>query len=158
MSGDAPSPRSPRAQLSQAPSWVLLGFVIGAVFVFLLRRQYLVEEMQREPAAAVAEASASGGSSPDSPTAARAGEPTAAAFDAVWRAWGHHAVWLDDTTQVALWNAQTGDYSDAFEVVRRGDEFYFRPLPGLTRPMVERGLGLGVPLQFTGPPVVSRRP
>jgi hypothetical protein len=114
--------------------------------------------MQREPAAAVAEASASGGSSPDSPTAARAGEPTAAAFDAVWRAWGHHAVWLDDTTQVALWNAQTGDYSDAFEVVRRGDEFYFRPLPGLTRPMVERGLGLGAPLQFTGPPVVSRRP
>jgi hypothetical protein len=128
------------------------------VFVFLLRRQYLVEEMQREPAAAVAEASASGGSSPDSPTAARAGEPTAAAFDAVWRAWGHHAVWLDDTTQVALWNAQTGDYSDAFEVVRRVDEFYFRPLPGLTRPMVERGLGLGAPLQFTGPPVVSRRP
>ena len=158
MSGDAPSPRSPRAQLSQAPSWVLLGFVIGAVFVFLLRRQYLVEEMQREPAAAVAETSAPGGSGPDSPTAARAGEPTAAAFDAVWRAWGHHAVWLDDTTQVALWNAQTGDYSDAFEVVRRGDEFYFRPLPELTRPMVERGLGLGAPLQFTGPPVVSRRP
>jgi hypothetical protein len=157
MSVGAPSQRPPRTELSQAPSWILLGFVIGAVFVIQLRRQYLVEEMQREPAV-VEEASAVAGSNLVSPTAARAGEPTAAAFDAVWRAWGHHAVWVDDTTQVALWNAQTGDYRDAFEVVRRGDEFYFRPLPELTRPTVERGLGVGAPLQFTGPPVVSRRP
>lgn len=158
MSVSAPAPRPPRTELSQAPSWILLGFVIGTVFVFLLRRQYLVEEAQLSQAAAVRDAVTATGSDAVSPTAARAGEPTAVAFDAVWRAWGHHAVWVDDSTQVALWNAQTGDYSDAFEVVRRGDEFYFRPLPKLTRPMVERGLGPGAPLQFTGPPVVSRRP
>lgn len=157
MSVDTPTRWSPKTELSQAPSWILLGFVVGAVFVFLLRRQYIVEEALLAPPAVEAPASAAS-ENLASPTAARAGEPTAAAFDAVWRAWGHHAVWVDDTTQVALWNAKSGDYSDAFEVVRRGDEFYFRPLPALTRPMVDRGLGVGAPLQFTGPPVVSRRP
>ena len=157
MSVDAPTRRTPRTELSQAPSWILLGFVIGAGFVFLLRRQYIVEEALLAPP--VVEAAANAASENlTSPTAARAGEPTAVAFDAVWRAWGHHAVWVDDATQVALWNAKSGDYSDAFEVVRKGDEFYFRPLPALTRPMVDRGLGVGAPLQFTGPPVVSRRP
>ena len=157
MSVDAPTRRVPKKELSQAPSWILLGFVIGAVFVFLLRRQYIVEEALLAPPVVEAPANAAS-EGLASPTAARAGESTAVAFDAVWRAWGHHAVWVDDTTQVALWNAKSGDYSDAFEVVRKGDEFYFRPLPALTRPMVDRGLGVGAPLQFTGPPVVSRRP
>ncbi|MBM3873951.1 MAG: hypothetical protein FJ382_09515 [Verrucomicrobia bacterium] len=158
MSVDAPSERPSRTELSRAPSWILLGFVIGAVFVLLLRRQYLVEEAMLNPPVAGAAAIDAADAEAASPTAARAGEPTALAFDAVWRAWGHHAVWVDDSTQVALWNAQSGDYRDAFEVIRKGDEFYFRPLSRLTRPVVDRGLGVAAPLQFTGPPVVSRRP
>lgn len=158
MSVDSPPARPSRTELSQAPSWILLGFVIGAVFVLLLRRQYLVEEALLSAPVAAETAAVAGEAEAVSPAAAQAGEPTALAFDAVWRAWGHHAVWVDDSTQVALWNARSGDYSDAFEVVRKGDEFYFRPLPRLTRPVVDRGLGVAAPLQFTGPAVVSRRP
>jgi hypothetical protein len=55
MSVDAPE-RPSRTELSQAPSWILLGFVIGAVFVLLLRRQYLVEEAMLNPPVAGAAA------------------------------------------------------------------------------------------------------
>lgn len=140
----APKVASPSA----IPSWILLGFAIGALFVLLLRREYLRGLVPPEaPPLAVSEPT------PESLTV-RPGEPSLAAIEALWEVWGEHAVWEGDVTEIAVWNTRTLSFADCLEVVRRGERVYFRVIPRLTRPVIDRGLGAGAPVQFTAP--VSR--
>jgi hypothetical protein len=58
-------------------------------------------------------------------------------------------VWSGDTTEVALWNPETKSFSECYEVLRTGDNYYFRTIPSLTRPVLTHGIQVESPLEFT---------
>jgi hypothetical protein len=126
-----------KAKPSQIPSWVMLGFVLGALFVMALPK--------REPPAAPARPAATVPTAPLKPTA----PANLNTIDAVFAVWGRYAVWSDDKTEVALWSQETKSFSDDYEVIREGDETYFRPIAALTRPLLTHGVPEGSPMQFT---------
>lgn len=144
------------SELSKVPSWIMLGFVVGGLFVLLLRREYISREVA-EPVSIVTSADALKPQVRQKSLTELKGMPSLTAIENVWAVWGHHAIWEDDITEVALWNTEYGEFSDFFEVVRRGDHVFFRSIPRLTRPTVDRGLGKHSPLQFTQPPVEAKR-
>lgn len=137
MDDDTPSTLVPRKP-SQVPSWVTLGFVLGALFVLALPRHAAAP-----PAPAVAEEEAPA-APPKAPEA-----PRIATIEAVFTDWDKYAVWSNDTTEVALWDSQTKAFSDCFEVIRNANGYYFRSIPSLTRPLLTHGLIENAPLQFT---------
>ena len=125
----------PAAKPSQVPSWVTLGFILGALFVLALPRKADVAPQQGPAPAA---------------RPARPAEPARiATIEAVFAAWERYAVWSDDTTEVALWSPETKSFSDCYEVNRVGDAYYFRTIPGLSRPILAHGVVEGSPLEFT---------
>jgi len=129
-----PAPRKP----SPVPSWVTLGFVLGALFVLALPRRAAVEPVPR-PAAAE-----------EAPKPAKAPEaPRITTIEAVFAAWEKYAVWSDGTTEVALWNSDTKSFSDCYEVAKVGDADYFRSITSLTRPVLTHGIPEDSPLQYT---------
>ncbi|MBL9211376.1 MAG: hypothetical protein JNL92_12975 [Opitutaceae bacterium] len=144
MDDDAPEPvrqRSPSiGQLSKTPSWIMLGFVLGAAFVAALPPL-----RQPPPAPAVAPVAPR----PDAPPPVRAA-PVLTTIEAVFAEWGRHAVWSDDVTEVALWNGQERAFTDFYEVRRVGGVLYFRSIPKLTRRIIARGKPMPeAPLRFT---------
>jgi hypothetical protein len=130
-----PPPRTGKP--SSIPSWVMLGFVLGALFVVALpRRAPLEAPPGPEQNAAV---------KPAKPAPA----PRLTTIEAVFAAWERYAVWSDNTTQVALWDADTMSYSDCYEVLRIDDGYFFRSISKLTRPILTHGVVEESPLQFT---------
>jgi hypothetical protein len=144
MDDDEPKPekRYPVAasKLSKTPSWIMLGFLLGAIFVAAL------PPFRKKPAP---EAAAFRAVEP--PKRAEPREPPQlTTIEAVFDVWGKHAVWSDDVTEVALWNDREKEYSDYFEVRRFGDMHYFRTIPRLTRRIIARGKPIPEsPLLFT---------
>jgi hypothetical protein len=135
MDEESPPPAS---KPSQVPSWVLLGFGLGALFVLALPKHAAVESESRLAAEIPA------------PTPARAlTPPLVSTIEAVFTVWGKYAVWNNDTTEVALWNSEAKAYSDCYEVLKMGDDYYFRSITRLTRPILAHGVPEGCPLQFT---------
>ena len=134
-------PLSP-AKMSKTPSWIMLGFVLGAFFVWMLPRD-------AEPAAASAAAPAAirltAAAGP-----ARTALTTITTIEAVFEVWGQYATWDNDLTEVALWNSETKSFSECYEVRRTRDAFYYRSIPRLTRLVIRHGKPLpDSPLQFT---------
>jgi hypothetical protein len=131
------TPSSAAGKPTQTPSWVMLGFVVGVLFMLALPHQ-------APPAAAPAAVAP-----PEAEPAPAA--PPVRTIDAVFAVWGKYAVWENDTTEVALWNSGTKDFSDCFEVLRVGDSYYFRSIPQLTRPILRHGVpdAATAPLEFT---------
>ena len=129
---DPPPPTRP-AKPSQAPSWAVLGFALGALFVLALPRRQARPEPTVIPRPPV---------TPLTPV-------HLTTVEAVFAAWGKYAAWDRDITQVALWNSDTGGYSDCFEVVRLNDGEYFRSIPSLSRPILTHGVPSDSPLAFT---------
>lgn len=124
-----PSP----ARLSKTPSWITLGFVLGALFVFALPR----EEHKPEPVRP--------------PPPVKLERPTLTEIEAVFADWGEGAVWENDLTEVALWDRDRKSYSLFYEVLRSGDNYYFRSIPNLNRPLLTEGVRPNSPLLFTEP-------
>ena len=118
---------------SMAPSWVLLGFGIGVLFIWMLPRSEKPAAAGLEPAPA--------------PVARTA--PQIAVIEAVFAEWGSAASWENNGTEVALWSSETGSYSQCFQVIRTGGMYFFRSIPRLTRPVLTRGVRDNSPLQFT---------
>jgi hypothetical protein len=114
----------------------MLGFVLGALVVLAIPRS--------APAPVPAPP-------PEKPPAAQPPAPRLTTIEAVFAEWGKYAVWDQDVTEVALWNSGTGDYSDAYEVLRAGDALFFRSIPRLTRPILTHGLpdDENRPIEFT---------
>jgi len=140
---DPSEPRPPRAsQLSKTPSWVMLGFVLGAAAVFMLPRS----EKAPAPAPAIVAPRVVAPVPPESPTVERA-----VFFEDVFAELNRSAVWQDDVTEVAFWNPTRKAFSDCYEVLKSGDKFYFRSIPHLTRPVLKEGVPPDSPLQFTVP-------
>jgi hypothetical protein len=144
MDDDAPEPvkrQSPSiGQLSKTPSWIMLGFVIGAAFVAAL------PPLRKPPEAPALTLSAP----PVVALAAPRTVPVLTTIEAVFAEWGRYAGWTDDVTEVALWNGQDRAFSDFFEVRRLGGAYYFRSIPKLTRRIIARGKPMPeAPLRFT---------
>ena len=118
---------------SMAPSWVLLGFGIGVLFIWMLPPSEPPAAAGLEPAAAPVARSA----------------PQIAVIEAVFAEWGSAASWENEVTEVALWSSETGSYSQCFQVIRTGGMYFFRSIPRLTRPVLTRGVRDNSPLQFT---------
>jgi hypothetical protein len=146
------SDQKPRAeQLSKTPSWIMLGFLLGGVFVFTVQHEFFPPS---EPAAAPAPARPASSSSSSAeyraaPTPAQR-QPLYALED-IFETYKQHALWEYDTTEVAFFNPLTDSCTEYVEVLRVGEKFYFRTIPRLTRPVVDRGLGPSAPIVFTEP-------
>jgi hypothetical protein len=132
-----PTRRPSVSQLSKTPSWVMLGFVLGAVFIWALPRH--------EPPARTIMVAAP----------AREQRTTAprelTTIEAVFDQWSDYASWDHDVTQVALWNSAVGDFAECYEVRRVNGAFYFRSLPHLTNRVIRHGKPVPAecPLRFT---------
>jgi hypothetical protein len=136
MDDDTPSEPAPRKP-SQVPSWVTLGFVLGALFVLALPRR----SAETAPRPAAAE---------EAPAPARTPEaPRLTTIEAVFAAWGRYAVWSDGTAEVALWSPDTKSFSEFYEVTRVGEDYYFRSITSLSRLILTHGVPEDSPLQFT---------
>jgi len=120
------------ARLSKTPSWVTLGFILGALFVFALPRNDQPSTSAEPPAPTV-----------------RLERPKLTEIEAVFADWGQYAVWENDLTEIALWDTAKHSYSIYYEVLRSGENYYFRSIPKLTRPILTRGIQPQSPLQFT---------
>ncbi len=129
---DASSPKAP----SYAFSWATLGFILGALFVIAL-------PPHRAPPPAPAPAPVV------VPPPVHREPLQLTTIEAVFEVWQRHAVWDGDMTEVALFDGQTKDYSDCYEVLRANGRFYFRSIPRLTRVVVTHGVPENSPLEFT---------
>lgn len=138
MDESEPRPPSP-SQLSKIPSWISLGFVLGALFVWALPAPE-VETPATPPAAELPLAA---------PAPVRSGPAPLSDIEAVFAVWGRYAIWYNDLSEVALWDTETKAYSRYYEVLRTGDSYYFRTIDRLTRPILTHGVLVESPLQFT---------
>ena len=131
-------PLSP-AKMSKTPSWVMLGFVMGAAFVWGYKRD-------AEKSAPVAPAIPA-----EWPKALTIAPSPVTTIEAVFDEWKEHAVWENNLTEVAMWRAETRAYSEFYEVRRVNETLFYRSIPRLTRRIVRSGtpLSSNAPLQFT---------
>ncbi len=125
----------PQTKPSTIPSWVMLGFLLGVSFMWLLPRP--------TPPAKVIPAVE------PRPELKAPAAPRFTAIEAVFTEWGQAAVWGNDLAEVALWNPESQNYTDFFEVLRTEKGYYFRSLSRLTRPVINRGMKSNSPLLFT---------
>ena len=139
---ESAEPRPPkREQLSKTPSWIMLGFVLGAAFVLAL------PPWRKQPAPAPAPVAAP---VEPAPPAGPRDPPLLTTIEALFAEEEKFAVWSDDITEVALWNKEDKGFTEFYEVRRSGAARYFRSIPMLTRRVIERGKPRpGSPLQFT---------
>ena len=137
---EEPSAPSP-APHSKTPSWVMLGFVLGALAMLALPRP---EKIAPPPPALAALSVAA-------PLPPQITVERGVFFEDVFAELSPSAVWQDDLTEVAFWNPDRRAYADCYEVLRVNDKFYFRSIPHLTRPLLTKGVGANSPLQFTVP-------
>jgi hypothetical protein len=128
----------PVSKLSKTPSWIMLGFILGALFIWSLQRS-----PETPPAAAIIE--------PEKPAApiGPLPAPRLSDIEAVFAMWGAGAIWENDVTEVALWTPETKRFGDYFEVIRSGDNLYFRSIPRLTRRILDHGVKTNSPLALT---------
>ena len=128
------------AKMSKTPSWVMLGFGLGALFVYALMRR---DESTAPSTVSVRIVEAPKPAAPRSP-------PLLTEIEAVFDVWSEHAIWFGDTTEVAYWNRQERRFSDFYEVRRIAGTHYFRSIPELTRRIIRHGKERpDSPLQFT---------
>jgi len=129
---EEPRPPSPK-QLSRTPSWILLGFALGVLFRWRLPA--------RDPAPLPVE--------PLPSRPAPLPERPLDEVEAVFATWGGHAVWTHELTEISLWDPLTREFSRHYEVLRSGEEYFFRSIPRLTRPVLAYGVPDEAPLRFT---------
>lgn len=134
-------PDQPPPKPSQAPSWVLLGFVLGILCMLALSK------VRRPGGSGVVTEEAPVLSAP-----APAPKPSPGRFqgvEAVFYEWASYAVWDHDTTEVTVYDPDLKRYAESYEVLRSADEYYFRTIPALTRPVLSHGVPENAPLIFT---------
>lgn len=128
-------PISP-SRLSKTPSWITLGFILGAVFVYSLPREDKRAQATTTPTAPA--------------QSQRLERPKLSDIEAVFAEWGRYALWADDITQVALWDTDKHEYSIFYEVLRSEGNYYFRSISRIDRfvPPEEIRLPPNSPLRF----------
>jgi len=132
------SPPSARSKPSKIPSWIMLGFVLGALFVRALPRPR--EAVTRTPPV-----------TPVLSAPPAAVHPRFSEVEASFTEWQQYAVWAGDVTYVVMWDGETKKFRDCYEVLRRSDDLFFRSVP---RPKGLRAIESvpdNSPLQFLNP-------
>lgn len=76
---------------------------------------------------------------------------TLAALEQTFQRWGGYAVWENDVTEIAAWDPRKRRHSDFIEIRRANGKFYFRTIHRLTRPLIDHGRKLALPIAFTEP-------
>lgn len=136
---------APRPKMSMTPSWVMFGFILGALFVWLLPR-----ENHKSGPAPGASAKAQPSSKVGVPSSSKKIDPTRLSdIEAIFDAYGEYAVWDNNRTEIAVWNAERKSFSDFFEVLRDDKALYFRSIPTLTRPVLTHGAKPDLPIIYT---------
>jgi hypothetical protein len=141
-------PKIPHPKLSKTPSWIMVGFIAGAFFAYGVRQEVEKHDVTKSapvapPAAVQAELPRSGAALKD--------HASLTAIENIFTQYEGQAVWHNDLSEVALWSAETGKYSEFFEVMRSGDYYYFRTIPHLTRAVIRQNADPNSPLRFTEP-------
>jgi hypothetical protein len=131
---------APTPGLSKTPSWIMLGFVLGALFFWALPRSKTTAPVVAPVAATVVT---------DKPAAKPIPTPRMTAVEAIFSEWGKYAVWENDVTEVALWNPDVNRFADFFEVIRVNGNYYFRSIPRFTHPVLNHGVPKEAPMQFS---------
>jgi hypothetical protein len=139
--------KTPHPKLSKTPSWIMVGFIAGALFAYGVRREVARHDEAKPAPTPPAPVQAE----PPRPGAALKDRASLTAIENIFTQYEGQAVWHNDLTEVALWNAETGKYSEFFEVMRSGDYYYFRTLPHLTRAVIRQNVDPNTPLRFTEP-------
>lgn len=133
---------TPRRSL--APLWLTLGFAAGLAFAWAAFRA----EAPRPAATPVAPKSQP--AAPDR-TEIPVNAGTLRAIEQTFERWGGYAVWENDVTEIATWDARRKRHSDFYEVRRHDGRLYFRSLAALTRPIIDHGVSATMPITFTEP-------
>lgn len=137
--------KPPREALSRIPSWIMVGGVVGCILTLTVQR-----EISSPPAS----------TKTPPPAVTRPVEPTPTPTPArpelglvemeeLFGTYHELAVWRHGITEVAFWNPATNEYSIFVEVLKNGDDYFFRTLPALTRPINESLNDPNVPMRFT---------
>lgn len=148
------APARPKDKLSTIPSWIMVGFIAGALFSLGVQRE--LSRREHEKAAAAQPPPPPPVKQEPLPSLSALKDHTSlSAIENIFGEFEANAVWKNDLTEVALWNAQTNKFSECFEIVRSGDTFYFRTIPSLTRPVVRPNMTPDLPLRFTEPEEVQ---
>lgn len=126
------------AKPSLAFSWATLGFILGALFVVALPPRHRPPPVIREEA-------------PSPPPIEKKLAPLRlTTIEAVFESWGQYAVWNGDVTEVAMYDPDTKDFNDCYQIIRStGGTYFFRTIPRLTQPFLTHGVPEGTPLRFT---------
>jgi hypothetical protein len=128
----------------------MVGFIIGAMFSYGVQREVARRDeakafpTQPVPTAPIKDEQPRSG-------AVLKDRASLTAIENIFAQYGEHAVWHNDITEVALWNAETNKFSEFFEVMRSGDVLYFRTIPHLTRAVIKPNPTPDLPLRFTEP-------
>jgi hypothetical protein len=138
-----------REALSKTPSWVMLGVLIGGVIGYTAKTHWdNRSRAEAEAAAAVERARPTPTPTPLPPPPSKA---SLTDLEAVFQRWQARAVWRNDVTEVAFWDPASNQFSEYVEILRNGDDYYFRSIPHLTRPFSEETMPKEAPLRFTDP-------
>lgn len=132
------SPPASRPKPSKIPSWIMLGFLLGALFVWALPRP-------RVPVAAPAPVT------PVLSAPAVATHPRFSDLEASFIEWQQYALWAGEVSYVVMWDAESRSFRDCYEVLRRGDEFFFRSVPRPRNLRARENVPANSPLQFLNP-------
>jgi len=146
---------SNRDALSKTPSWIMLGVLIGCVVGYTVKTQWDTRGRQEAEAAAAAERARP--TPTPTPLPLPPGKASLTDLEAVFQRWQTHAIWRNDVTEVAFWDPASAQFSEYVEVLRNGDDYYFRSIPHLTRPFSEESVPKEAPLRFTDPEVHPER-
>lgn len=147
-------PAQKKDRLSTIPSWIMVGFIAGALFSLGVQRE-LVRRDHEKAAAAQPPPPPPAKQEPLPSLSALKDRSSLSAIENVFTEFESNAVWKNDVTEVALWNAQTNKFSECFEVLRSGDNYFFRTIPALTRPVIRPNMTPDLPLRFTEPEEVQ---
>jgi hypothetical protein len=128
----------------------MVGFIAGALFAYGVQRE-VVRREEAKPLPAPVLAEPVHPVEPQHSGAALKDRASLSAIENIFTEYEGQAVWHNDLTEVALWNAETGKYAEFFEVMRSGDYYYFRTLPHLTRAVLRQNVDPNAPLRFTEP-------
>src|SRR3954470_18491073 len=97
---DELSQPAPKESLSKTPSWISLGFVLGALAVWMLPSDKEVVVAPPPPPAA-----------PQVPL----GPPRLSVVESLFDEYGKYAVWENDTTEVQVFSPERNAFVDCYE-------------------------------------------
>lgn len=140
--------KSTRESLSKTPSWIMLGFVIGCVVMWTIRKETLYADKEEILAKAQYEAAHPKPTPTPPPPQTRM---SLSDMEAIFEEWQGSAVWQFDTTEVVFWNRESNQFIECVQVLKNGDDLFFRTIPKLTRPLIDDGVPKNAPIRFTEP-------